>query len=902
MRRRDRAVIHGSTGGRQRRDRRRGAATSRGALSLLRHDDSGNVATGFLRVLTLLAAFVAVALVAGVLAAGLVLPAAAGAGYLTRSGSDYYDDLPTELEIPPVSQTSRMVAADGSLIATFFSENRTQHLAQPDGRVGPQGHRRRRGRAVLRARRGRHPGHPARAGQQRPRRLPAGRLDAHPAVRQAGAAGVGRLLRRPRGAAPGSRPRSPRAGRRATAASCARPSSPSRSRSSSPRTRSSSATSTSRTSATRRTASRPRRSGTSASTPSSSPCRRPPLLAGIVQAPTRWDPLDNPEGTVSAATSCCRGCSAPARSPSRSTTRPSPPIWRWRRGRPSEAASPPASWRTSATTSQRSSSATPPTARPRRRENLLLRGGLRIETTINRELQARAWDAVRSQVPETDRAGVAMSVVQPGTGQILAMAQNRTCGFDPEDPGADDGQLQRRPALQRRRRLPARVEHEAHRPGDLAGAGRRPQRPGPGAAAARLPLRGLHRSAGSRCGATTRPTRSATPAAPRRPCASPRRRSARATPPTSRSPAARPVPHPRHGHAAGAAPRDGPGRRDRDAADHGARLRRGRPAVGGQRLRDVRRGRRALQARSPSRGSRPDRRGPAGPVRRLHPGASTRRSPAASTRRCSRRSSRARPTSSTSRGVAAGKTGTTNDFNAVWFSGYIPNLAASVWVGDPGTDGTPQPPHRVPHQRASGCGEVFGSTVALPTWDAFMNRVGEVYDIGDDGFPEPDEDICRGRSSRARASRAHEAQAEATLEAPRPAGRRRPRSAGSPTTCRPGDVVAQSPSSGALQRDGATVTLYLSRARSRAPRRPRPTPAPADAVAPAPRRRPPPTRRRRRRRRWRRRRRRRRQRRRRRRRAGRTTTEPHRGARAAGGGEHPAARLHSPSTGCGAAW
>ena len=114
------------------------AAHAGGALRRLRSDDSGNVATGFLRVVTLLAAFVAVALVAGVLAAGLVLPAAAGAGYLTRSGADYYDELPTELEIPPVSQTSSMVAADGSLIATFFSENRTNTSLNRMGEWAPK--------------------------------------------------------------------------------------------------------------------------------------------------------------------------------------------------------------------------------------------------------------------------------------------------------------------------------------------------------------------------------------------------------------------------------------------------------------------------------------------------------------------------------------------------------------------------------------------------------------------------------------------------------------------------------------------------------------------------------------------------------------------------------------------
>ena len=32
---------------------------------------------------------------------------------------------------------------------------------------------------------------------------------------------------------------------------------------------------------------------------------------------------------------------------------------------------------------------------------------------------------------------------------------------------------------------------------------------------------------------------------------------------------------------------------------------------------------------------------------------------------------------------AAGKTGTTDEFNDAWFVGYTPKLASSVWVGYP---------------------------------------------------------------------------------------------------------------------------------------------------------------------------------------------------------------------------
>jgi membrane peptidoglycan carboxypeptidase len=65
------------------------------------------------------------------------------------------------------------------------------------------------------------------------------------------------------------------------------------------------------------------------------------------------------------------------------------------------------------------------TAQDRRR--LLYQGGLRIYTTLDLNAQQAAWDAVTTQVPVTDPSGIEnmMAAVQPGTGKILAMAQNR---------------------------------------------------------------------------------------------------------------------------------------------------------------------------------------------------------------------------------------------------------------------------------------------------------------------------------------------------------------------------------------------------------------------------------------------------------------------------------------------
>ena len=61
------------------------------------------------------------------------------------------------------------------------------------------------------------------------------------------------------------------------------------------------------------------------------------------------------------------------------------------------------------------------------RRNLLLRGGLEIHTTLDRKLQKLADEKVRASIPRKDpsRVAHALVTVQPGTGKILAMAQNR---------------------------------------------------------------------------------------------------------------------------------------------------------------------------------------------------------------------------------------------------------------------------------------------------------------------------------------------------------------------------------------------------------------------------------------------------------------------------------------------
>ncbi len=73
---------------------------------------------------------------------------------------------------------------------------------------------------------------------------------------------------------------------------------------------------------------------------------------------------------------------------------------------------------------------------PADRRRLLYQGGLTIHTTLDPRMQELADAAVKGAIPIDDPSGIAdaMSTVEPGTGKILAMAQNRTFSTAP-NPG-----------------------------------------------------------------------------------------------------------------------------------------------------------------------------------------------------------------------------------------------------------------------------------------------------------------------------------------------------------------------------------------------------------------------------------------------------------------------------------
>ncbi|HKU36152.1 MAG TPA: biosynthetic peptidoglycan transglycosylase, partial [Paenarthrobacter sp.] len=70
--------------------------------------------------------FLGVSAVCGVLVAGLMVPAAAMTGITTSGSVQFFNALPGDLTVAPAGQVTRILAADGSPIATLFNENRTQ--------------------------------------------------------------------------------------------------------------------------------------------------------------------------------------------------------------------------------------------------------------------------------------------------------------------------------------------------------------------------------------------------------------------------------------------------------------------------------------------------------------------------------------------------------------------------------------------------------------------------------------------------------------------------------------------------------------------------------------------------------------------------------------------------------
>lgn len=75
-------------------------------------------------------------------------------------------------------------------------------------------------------------------------------------------------------------------------------------------------------------------------------------------------------------------------------------------------------------------------------------------------------------------------------------------------------------------------------------------------------------------------------------------------------------------------------------------------------------------------------------------------------------------------GPAGGKTGTTNDYKDAWFVGFQPAITAGVWVG------FDQPDTIMP--------KGYASTLAAPVWAQFMKAVGAPREAGPEWAPAPE--------------------------------------------------------------------------------------------------------------------------------------------------------------------
>jgi len=88
----------------------------------------------FANIISLLVAFLTTSVVVGLLGAGLVMPAVGATGAAARQGVHAFDSLPGDFTQTPLSQQSRILADDGTLISTPYEENR---VIVPLARIAP---------------------------------------------------------------------------------------------------------------------------------------------------------------------------------------------------------------------------------------------------------------------------------------------------------------------------------------------------------------------------------------------------------------------------------------------------------------------------------------------------------------------------------------------------------------------------------------------------------------------------------------------------------------------------------------------------------------------------------------------------------------------------------------------
>src|SRR4051794_13904355 len=71
------------------------------------------------------AKFLGVSVLAGAVLAGLALPAAGALGLAAKGTVEGFDDIPSNMKTPPLSQQTKILDANGGEIAKVYFRNRT---------------------------------------------------------------------------------------------------------------------------------------------------------------------------------------------------------------------------------------------------------------------------------------------------------------------------------------------------------------------------------------------------------------------------------------------------------------------------------------------------------------------------------------------------------------------------------------------------------------------------------------------------------------------------------------------------------------------------------------------------------------------------------------------------------
>jgi membrane peptidoglycan carboxypeptidase len=77
---------------------------------------------------------------------------------------------------------------------------------------------------------------------------------------------------------------------------------------------------------------------------------------------------------------------------------------------------------------------------------------------------------------------------------------------------------------------------------------------------------------------------------------------------------------------------------------------------------------------------------------------------------------------------AAGKTGTAEDFKDAWFCGYVPQLAACVWIGYPKAE--------ISLYGVEGLAAVFGGSLPAQIWNRFMSEAVKKLPVKGFAYPQ----------------------------------------------------------------------------------------------------------------------------------------------------------------------